>query len=865
MADDARHVISVSSDLYVGQKEFGFRASTISRLGKLGFPIAPGYFISFKIIKRIIDGGQTPKFPKEFLDDSLFCLRASPESREWRGPEAMLYLGLNREKLNSIKKIVGTSLAKLIYLEHVRNFGVKVLDLDPDLFDETLHIALTRENAKSLRELPTKMIDDITSEFEEYYRKYLGLDFPKDQKKQIHYALNAIAKKWENPSSKVLRLSLGAGPDASMGAILQKMILSNHESKFGLLELQSIDSITGEENINGRFIPKKMGEMRSSLIQKDSFLKSIPKERIFSGQIISALPNGLIMTIDALERKAFKAFGKKLNFSFLIKDNEFFLIDAKDVDLHASALMRLNVEAVRKGRISKEKAILATDPEMLLETLHPQIHKDIDVEVIGLGLPASPGAVSGAIAFKAEEAFKMNSKGITTVLVRSETSSEDIRGMHASAGVLTLRGGMSSHAAVVARGLGKPCVVGVSELTIDNSLKSLIIRDGRTLKAGDFITIDGSNGRVLLGQAPMVQPNFSENFYQIMGWANDLAKISVKANADTPQEATLAKEFNVDGIGLCRTEHMFFEHKTLQYMQKMILASNEEEKDKAIQALLPIQQAQFEEIFKIMEGLPVTIRLLDLPVHEFLPNSLVELENLANELGMTFTQLSERSKQMSEINPMLGKRGVRLGILLPRLYQMQIRAILNASMSVYGIDQINYPPEIMLPMVSSAKEVLLIKDMIEKVVKLLSRKTANQLAYKLGAMVETPRAVLKSGELASITSFLSFGTNDLTQMTYGLSRDDSGTFMRDYIDHKIFSEDPFRSLDVEGVGELLRIASERSRETNPNIRLGICGEHGGDPSSIAYCKEIGLDFVSCSPYRVPMARLEAARSISRLE
>ena len=861
MVNNTKNVISISSKLCVSQEEFGFRASTISTLSKLGFPVAPGYFISSKLIKEIIDGGTTPDFPKEFLDRSPVCLRASPEFRQWRGPESILYLGLNREKLGLIRKITGAKTAKFLYLEHVRNFGVKVLELDPDLFDETLQLAVNKENVKLVRDLSVDMIDDLTNEFEEYYRIHLGFDFPEDQETQIHYAFKAIAKKWENPTSKVLRLSLGADPQASMGAILQEMILANQETRFGLLEMQSINDFTGEESINGRFVPIKIGQVNSPLFLKGRFSRAISQEELISGNKVSKLYKPLIAKISVLEKKAFKAFGKKLNFSFLIKDDEFVLIDAKDVELQASALMRLNVEAVRKGLISKESAILRTDPEMLLDTLHPQIHKDINIEVIGLGLPASPGAVSGFIAFKAEEAIKMNSKGMTAVLVRSETSSEDIRGMHVSAGVLTLRGGMSSHAAVVARGLGKPCVVGVSDLRMDNSLKSLLTKDGRILKSGDLITIDGSNGRVLLGKAQMVQPNFSKHFYQIMEWANELGKISVKANADTPQEASLAKEFNVDGIGLCRTEHMFFESKTLQHMQKMILASNEGDKEEAINALLPIQQMQFEEIFKIMKGLPVTIRLLDLPVHEFLPNSLLELENLANELGMTLTQVSEHSKQMSEINPMLGKRGVRLGILFPKLYQMQIKAILKASRSVYGPEQINFAPEIMLPMVSSVKEVYLVRDMINQVVASIPRQQGHLVAYKLGVMVETPRAVLKSGELASASSFLSFGTNDLTQMTYGLSRDDSGTFMRDYIDHKIYPEDPFRSLDIDGVGELLRIASDRSRESNPNIRLGICGEHGGDPNSIDFCKSIGLDYVSCSPYRVPMARLGATRPI----
>ncbi|MFL2790293.1 MAG: putative PEP-binding protein [Paracoccaceae bacterium] len=859
--ENIEDIISVSSKCTVDRELYGHRSSAISALSQLGFPIAEGYFISSESIRRIIQGGPPPKFPRKLLDGLPLCLRSSPQNREWRGPESLLYLGLNKSKLGLVKKITGERLSKILYLEHVKNFGVKVMDLDPDLFDEALDLFMSKRNEKIVRDLPLNMIDALTDEFEEFYRSHLGFDFPEDEQQQINYALTALAKKWENPSSKILRLSLGAEANTSTGAILQKMILPNDESQFGLLEIQSIDSSTGEQHTRGNFLHNSFGEKSLLEFKSNSFLELLPKKPRISDIENSIVSKITLKKIDLLDRKVFQELGINFNFSFLIKGQNYFLIDAKEVELHASALLRLNVEGVSKGAISKETAILRTDPEMLLDTIHPQIQKDADIEVIGLGLPASPGAVSGLIAFKAEEAINMSSKGLMAILVRSETSSEDIRGMHASAGVLTLRGGMSSHAAVVARGLGKPCVVGVSDLRMDNNSKSLITRDNENLKSGDLITIDGSNGRVLIGQAQMVQPDLSTYFYQIMGWANELGTISVKANADTPEEAMQAKEFKVDGIGLCRTEHMFFEKNTLQFMQKMILTSDEIQKQRSIESLLPLQQAQFEEILKIMVGFPVTIRLLDLPIHEFLPNSLIELESLADELGITFSKLSERSKHLAEINPMLGKRGVRLGILLPELYKMQVKAILEASRSVYGADQINFPPEIMLPMVSSAKEVYLLKNMIDQVVKEVCQHKVGEVTYKLGVMVETPRAVLKAAELAKVSSFLSFGTNDLTQMTYGLSRDDSGTFMRDYIAHNIFSEDPFRSLDITGVGELLRIASERSRASNPNIRLGICGEHGGDPNSIEFCKEIGLDFVSCSPYRVPMARLGAARPI----
>ncbi len=859
MKQNTKSLISTSSSFEICQNKFGTRAFVLSKLGKIGFPIVDGFFISSEILEQIDKGKFSPKFPDNFLESTPLCLRSSTKRKEFVGPEPFIYLGLNKVKMEEFSKVYGKKSLSLIYLNHIKNFGVRVFDLDADFFENTIIETLKRKALNSINNLNINSIGRLISEFEEYYRSSLGFNFPDDPSKQIHYALKAIVNEWKSPTSKILRNSLGTDNEDYMGAMIQKMIFNNPSSNIVDLEIQFVDSNTGEEKINGRI--KKIGPtyISSKYFEGKNFKQLLaenieigrPKYNIFS--------NSFFKKIKFLDKKTTNLFEKKFVYSFIIGQKELFLVDAKKVNLQTSAILKINFDSVKKGILSKKQIISKVDPEMFVETLHPQISQSSEIDIVGLGLPASPGGVSGKIAFRAEDAIRMSSKGITVILVRSETSSEDIRGMHASAGVLTLRGGMSSHAAVVARGLGKPCVVGVSNLSINSSLNSIITSEGEVLKSGDIITIDGSNGRVLKGSTKMVKPKLSKYFFEILDWASELGTISVKANADTIIEAEQAKEFNVDGIGLCRTEHMFFEKNSLQIMQKILLSLNLDEKLSAIEKLSKIQEYEFLQIFRIMRGKSVTIRLLDLPVHEFLPNSINELEILADDLKMTFLQLSDRCKQMAEINPMLGKRGVRLGILLPELYKMQVEAIIRASINVYGKKQTEFAPEIMLPMVSSFKEVNLLRNLIEGVVSEINKEFNYPITYKLGVMVETPRAALKAGELAKISSFLSFGTNDLTQMTYGLSRDDSGTFMRDYLAKEIFPIDPFRSLDLDGVGELLKIAFKKSRAANPYIKIGMCGEHGGDPKSIDFIKKIGLDFVSCSPFRVPVARIAAAQ------
>ncbi len=527
---------------------------------------------------------------------------------------------------------------------------------------------------------------------------------------------------------------------------------------------------------------------------------------------------------------------------------------------NARAAVRIAVDLAHAGAITREEALLRIEPRSLIEHLHPQIDPAAPRDVFATGLAASPGAATGRIVFTAEAAQAAAAQDEATILVRLETSPEDIRGMHAARGVLTVRGGMSSHAAVIARGLGLPCVVGAGTLRLDTAARTLTSPDGRLLREGALVTLDGTRGEVLAGAPAMIPPELGGAFSELLDWADATRDLGVRANADTPAEARMARDFGVDGLGLCRTEHMFFDAARLTVMREMILADTDAERQAALDRLLPMQRADFIELFEIMRGLPVTIRLLDPPLHEFLPHEPAEIRALAEAMGLPIAQVIARARELAEVNPMLGMRGVRLGVTMPAIYDMQARAIFEAAIAVNRDAGAPLVPEVMIPLVSAQREVALVKDRVDAIAAAVQREQGALLTYKLGVMVETPRAALRAGDLAACSAFLSFGTNDLTQMTYGLSRDDAGRFMRDYVNRGVFPEDPFHSLDLEGVGELMLIAARRARARNPDVTLGLCGEHGGDPSSVRFCRVAGFDYVSCSPFRVPIARLAAAQA-----
>jgi pyruvate,orthophosphate dikinase len=548
----------------------------------------------------------------------------------------------------------------------------------------------------------------------------------------------------------------------------------------------------------------------------------------------------------------------ELEFDFTLENGEVFLLDARPARRSARATVRIAVDLSNDGAFSQKEALKRVEPRTVSELLHPQIAPLAKRDVFGVGIPASPGAAVGQIVFTANGAQSLAARDIPAILVRSETGPEDIRGMHSAKGVLTERGGITSHAAVIARGLGLPGVVGASELHLDPRKKTITAADGRIFSEGDVITVDGTTGQVLAGETDLVEPSFDDSFQTFLGWATKACDLKIRANADTPADAITAKKFGAEGIGLCRTEHMFFEADRLTVMREMIFADTSIDRRASLERLLPMQRTDFAELFRIMGSKPVCIRLFDPPLHEFLPQGRDEMQELAEALDIPVSKVIARAADLREYNPMLGMRGVRLGITMPEIYEMQARAIFEATVDLANEGHTTIP-EVMIPLVSAHREVELVKGLVDGVALAVSSETGVSFDYKLGVMVETPRAALKAGDLAKNASFLSFGTNDLTQMTYGLSRDDAGRFMSTYVREGVFEEDPFHTLDREGVGELLKIASERGRKERPELQLSICGEHAGDPATIGFCYDAGFDYVSCSPYRVPVARLAAAR------
>lgn len=625
--------------------------------------------------------------------------------------------------------------------------------------------------------------------------------------------ISTMVDAWNRPTALMLRSAQGAPEDAGLGLIVHEMVQGEVE------RFQSVDEVTGV-----------------------SHKSTLPQD------IRTCLDHASKVLIDAPAVEVIQTGG------------DMTLIGAFPAKREARAEVQIVVDLAGHGIITEEEALLRVNPRSLTEQIHPQIEPGGVVDVIAKGIGGSPGAAQGGIVFSAGAAQAAHAQGTPAILVRNETSPEDIRGMHSAAGVLTSSGGLSSHAAVIAQGIGVPCVVGASELKINAEQKILTLADGSELGEGDQVTINGADGAVMRGALKLTHRPLSDAFTTLMGWADRTRSIGVRANADTLQEAKTAKWFMVDGIGLCRTEHMFYDGDRINVMREMILAQDAEQRRATLERLLPMQRANFVELFEVMEGAPVTIRLLDPPLHEFLPKGAEEIANLAKSMGLEADKVKSRIEEMEEYNPMLGMRGVRLAVTMPEIYETQARAIFEASAIVSQSTGKSVLPEIMIPLVSAHKEVALVKARIEAVAAQVGKETGKAPEFHLGVMVETPRAALRAEDLAGVTSFLSFGTNDLTQMTYGLSRDDAGRFMSEYVNNGVFPEDPFLTLDVEGVGELLLTAARRGRRANRNIELGLCGEHGGDPASVQFCKIAGFDYVSCSPYRVPVARLAAAQA-----
>ena len=662
-----------------------------------------------------------------------------------------------------------------------------------------------------------------------------------------------MARAWQGTSARLLREAKGAPADAGLGLVIQKMAFGVGDGESGSGVLQLVNSETGKQQITGRYLRQSQG--RESLTEKQGSLYLTSDSRGPSLETEEpALFNTLIKNAKLMRRK----LREEMQIEFTIENGNLHILDGIRVMRRPRAAVSIAVSLAKDKVISKEEALMRVDPRAVGELLHRQIDPSVERDIIAQGVAASPGAATGVIVFSASEAQACAARGEACILVRRETSPEDIRGMHAAAGVLTERGGMTSHAAVIGRGIGLPCVVGVSEINFHSNNKAFSISEGYSFKEGDLITIDGTQGHVLGGSPKMIEAALDDSLKLMLDWAEEAGDIKVRANADTPSEAKTAQNFNAQGIGLCRTEHMFFEADRLTLMREMIFADNRDERRAVLDRLLPMQRSDFLELFTLMDGLPVCIRLFDPPLHEFLPNDREGMHNLAEALDLPLSRVISRIETLAEYNPMLGMRGVRVGVTVPEIYEMQARAIFEATVEANknGIPVI---PEIMIPLVSAKREVELVRARIDGIASTVRAETTTEFDYRLGIMVETPRAALRADDIASSSAFLSFGTNDLTQMTYGLSRDDAGRFMSDYVKQGVFPEDPFHTLDIDGVGELLKMGVTRARNVKRDIILSICGEHGGSPESIGFCRKIGMDYVSCSPFRVPVAKLAAAQ------
>ncbi|MGA1683371.1 MAG: putative PEP-binding protein [Gemmobacter sp.] len=833
--EDARDFTPVTPAAAIATATHGWRAKCLQRLIRLELPVPQTAVLSFKAV-RAVAAGHAPDaraILAGFGAEALVSVRPSPRNPEWGGPATILNVGLNDARHRALAERLGQGAADALYLRFVQAYAVHVARLDPDMFE-------ARAPSAEALKAALRAYEDETDE-----------PFPQDPAQQLGAALRSMARAWEGTTARLLRQAKGAPAEAGLGLIVQQMVPGIGAGVSGTGNVQFVDPVTGAAGVTGRFVAQSLGP--DGAIANGS----TPVASDGTGGALQDLAPGVFADLVAYGAACRARLREEMQLEFTLADGRLSVIDAVRTARGARAELRIAVALAQDAIISTAEAVRRIEPRALSELLHPQVDPRAARDAFARGIAASPGAAVGRIVFSAAAAQASAARDEPCILVRRETAPEDIRGMHAASGVLTERGGMTSHAAVIARGLGLPCVVGASALRIDARDRRLQTAEGRVFREGDIITLDGTAGEALAGAAEMLAPALDEDFRTLLGWADGFRDIGVRANADTPADAQTARDFAAEGIGLCRTEHMFFEPERLIVMREMIFANTPADRASALERLLPMQREDFARLFEIMQGLPVTIRLFDPPLHEFLPQTREGLRELAEALDRPLSDITRRAEALAEANPMLGMRGVRLGVAMPEIYEMQARAIFEATLIAAGRGA-PVVPEIMIPLVSAMREVELIKTRIEAVAAAVRTALGRDFDYRLGVMVETPRASLRAGDIARHAAFLSFGTNDLTQMTYGLSRDDAGRFMSAYVNLGVFPEDPFQTLDLEGVGELLLIGAERGRRTRPDLTLSICGEHGGNPESIAFCRRAGFDYVSCSPYRVPLARLAAA-------
>ncbi len=849
----------------------GGKGANLAEMSNIGLPVPYGFTITTEACNMYYEKGH--KLWEELIDELsirlkdlekktgkilgdnknplLVSVRSGAKFSMPGMMDTILNLGLNDDTVEALSNSTNNErFAYDSYRRFIQMFGNVVMNIDKEKFDVVFDKIKKEKKVENDTELDAESLKIIVSEFKKVYKKETGKDFPEDPNEQLLLSIEAVFKSWNTERAIIYRKLNKISDKLGTAVNVQSMVFGNLGDDCGTGVAFTRNPATGEKKLFGEFLINAQGEDVVAGIRTPLNIEKLK-------EIMPDIYDQFHQTAEMLENH----YKDMQDIEFTIEKGKLFILQTRNGKRTIEAAVRIAVEAVAEGKLSRSEALLRVEPSQIDHLLHPTFDKKIlkSLNPIAKGLPASPGASSGKVYFTAKDVVKAWEDGNSVILVRQETSPEDIEGMVASKGILTSRGGMTSHAAVVARGMGKCCVAGCEAIKVNEELKCFTVND-KVYHEGDYISINGSSGNVYEGIIPTIESELSEHFTTLMEWADSERKLNVRANADTPKDAKKAVELGAEGIGLCRTEHMFFEEDRIPVVREMILADNVEQRQKALDKLLPMQKEDFIGIYKAMGSRPITIRLLDPPLHEFLPNDEKSLKSLADDMNISYDKLKIRVEDLKEINPMLGHRGCRLAITYPEIAEMQTRAIIEAALEVKKEDGIDVKPEIMIPLVGKPTELTYLKEIVVDLADKIIADSGIELKYLYGTMIEIPRACIVADDIAESAEFFSFGTNDLTQMTYGFSRDDAGKIIEEYLNKKIFEKDPFQSIDVKGVGKLMEMGVELGRKVKPDLKIGICGEHGGEPSSVEFCHEIGLDYVSCSPFRVPIARLAAAQA-----
>ena len=858
----------------------GGKGANLSEMGRMGLPVPPGFTISTKVCEifykdkkkinsklinqiknelKVIEKDVSKKFG-DLKNPLLLSVRSGARVSMPGMMDTILNLGLNDKTVVALaKKTSNGRFAKDSYRRFIQMYGNVVMGVESYHFEELIENYKLTKGVLLDTDLDEEDWDGLIKDFKNTVKEKSKKDFPQDVYQQLFGAISAVFLSWESNRAKIYRKLNQIPSEWGTAVNVQSMVFGNMGEDCATGVVFTRNPSDGSNEIYGEYLINAQGEDVVAGTRTPQYItkKARQAAKVKAPSMEESMPS-VYRELYKILKKLEKHYKDMQDVEFTVENKKLWMLQTRSGKRTAKSAVKIAVDMVNEKLISKQEAILRVDPNSLDTLLHPTLDEKSSIDVIANGLPASPGAASGKVVFSSEEAERLNDMMQDTILVRVETSPEDIQGMHAAKGILTARGGMTSHAAVVARGMGRPCVSGSSEIDINYENKSFKTAS-LEIKEGEVITIDGSTGRIIEGSVATVKPEISGDFSKLMSWADSFRKLKIRTNSETPKDTKTAKDFGAEGIGLCRTEHMFFDEERILSVREMILSKTQDDRAKALKKLLPHQKKDFIEIFKIMRGLPVTVRLLDPPLHEFLTKSQKEILEVANVVGTNAKEVESRIEELHEQNPMLGHRGCRLGISFPEIYEMQCRAIFEALSELKKTKQKSAFPEIMIPLVSTEAEIKIMKELVIRTASQVQQENKLKIEFLVGTMIELPRAAIKAKEIAKHAEFFSFGTNDLTQTTFGISRDDSGKFLNDYLENKIFSVDPFVSID-EGVSDLVEIAVEKGRKQNKNLKLGICGEHGGDPHSIFFCSKAGLNYVSCSPYRVPVARLAAAQA-----